>query len=223
MDILEAINSRKSIRGYKKDAVPNEVITEIINMASRSPSAYNTQPWEITVMTGEVLEKIKQANITKLNSGSASQREITLKPYKEKYRERQVALAVELFKLLGFTLDDEVKKNDWAKQGCLFYSAPIGIIISCDKSLDDQPLTLLDIGAFVQTLCLASLSYGLATCIHDQGIMYPDVIRKFTNLSEHKRMIIALSIGYPDWDFPANKLTTPREPIVNFTSWYGFS
>ncbi len=223
MDILEAISSRKSIRGYKKNAVPKEVITEIINMASRSPSAYNTQPWEITVITGEVLEKIKQANITRLNSGTTSQREIILKPYKEKYRERQVALAVELFRLLGFTLDDQEKKNDWAKQGYLFYNAPIGIIISLDKSLDDQPLTLLDIGAFVQTLCLASLSYKLATCIHDQGIMYPDVIRKFTNLSERKRMIIALSIGYPDWDFPANKLKTPREPIANFTSWCGFS
>jgi nitroreductase len=223
MDILEVINLRKSVRGYKKDAVPKTILEEIFNTASRSPSAYNTQPWEVTVITGDVLENIKQANIDKLNSGATPQREVALKPYKEKYRERQVALAVELFRLLGFTLNDQAKKNDWAKQGYLFFNAPTGLIISLDKSLDDQPLTLLDIGAFVQTLCLTSLSFGLATCIHDQGIMYPGVIRKFTDLSEHKRMIIAISIGYPDWDFPANRLKTPRESIVSFTSWYGFN
>ena len=44
MDILDAIRKRKSIRGYKPDPVPEAVIREILEIASRAPSAMNTQP-----------------------------------------------------------------------------------------------------------------------------------------------------------------------------------
>ena len=58
MDILEAIRTRKSIRGYKLTPVPRETLEEIIDIARRSPSTTNTQPWEITVITGEVLDSV---------------------------------------------------------------------------------------------------------------------------------------------------------------------
>ena len=32
----------------------------------------------------------------------------------------------------------------------------------------------------------------------------------------------AIAIGYPDWDFPANKVESKREPVENFTTWCGF-
>ena len=71
MDVIEAIKSRKSIRGYKPDSIPKEVLKEILDVASRAPSSMNTQPWKCTVIAGEVLEKIKQANIEKFSSGEA--------------------------------------------------------------------------------------------------------------------------------------------------------
>jgi len=54
MDVIEAIRLRKSIRGYKPDPVPKEVLREILGIATRVPSALNVQPWEIAVVTGEV-------------------------------------------------------------------------------------------------------------------------------------------------------------------------
>ncbi|MBM4433479.1 MAG: nitroreductase, partial [Chloroflexi bacterium] len=39
---------------------------------------------------------------------------------------------------------------------------------------------------------------------------------------ESKRIVIAIAIGYPDWDFPANKVESNREPLQNVTTWYGF-
>ncbi|MBE9469992.1 MAG: nitroreductase family protein, partial [Chloroflexi bacterium] len=35
MDILEAVRSRKSIRGYKPDPVPKEILKEILDIATR--------------------------------------------------------------------------------------------------------------------------------------------------------------------------------------------
>ncbi|MBM3133612.1 MAG: hypothetical protein FJZ95_11370, partial [Chloroflexi bacterium] len=68
MDIIEGILHRKSIRGFKPDPVPQELIRKVLEVGTRSPSAENGQPWEITVITGEILEKIKRRNIEKLDA-----------------------------------------------------------------------------------------------------------------------------------------------------------
>jgi predicted oxidoreductase (fatty acid repression mutant protein) len=60
MDIIEAIRTRKSIRGYKPDPVPKEVLRDIMDIATRAPSSMNTQPWEVTIVAGEVLDRRKQ-------------------------------------------------------------------------------------------------------------------------------------------------------------------
>ncbi len=52
--------------------------------------------------------------------------------------------------------------------------------------------------------------------------MYDQVWRKFANIPDSKRLIAGISIGYPDPDFPANKLVTPREPVEKITTWLGF-
>ncbi|MEN8260394.1 MAG: hypothetical protein ABFS02_07385 [Pseudomonadota bacterium] len=46
---------------------------------------------------------------------------------------------------------------------------------------------------------------------------------KYARMPESKRIIAAVAIGYPDWDFPANKLETEREPVQNTTTWLGFN
>jgi len=53
--------------------------------------------------------------------------------------------------------------------------------------------------------------------------MYPDVVRRFVGIPDSKRIIIGIAIGYPDWDFPANKVESMRDPISSIATWYGFS
>ena len=219
MDVIEAIKARKSIRGYKPDPVSRQVLEEILTVATRSPSGLNTQPWEFTVIAGEVMEKIKQANIAKLSAGERPQREIIRGEYTDIDRERQVALAVQLFQLMGITREDREKRFEWMKRGFRFFDAPAAIIISMDKSVGVGGQ--FDIGAISQTIALVALNYGLGTCIMDQGVMYPDVIREFAGIPESKMVVICLTIGYPDGDFPANKVYSEREPVDKITTWYG--
>ena len=219
MDLIEAIKSRKSIRGYKPNPVPEEILREILEVSSYAPSANNTQPWECTVITGEVMEKIKQANIENFYSGERAQLHGGRGVYTGIYRERQVTLAIQLFQLMDITREDKEKRTEWMKRGFRFFDAPAAIIISVDESLGEA--AEFDIGTITQTIALAALNYGLGTCIEDQGVMYPDVIRKFTGIPESKRMVICLAIGYPDWDFPANNVQSEREPMENITTWCG--
>jgi len=223
MDVIEAVKKRKSIRGYKPDPVPKEVLEEILELASHAPSAMNTQPWEFTVLTGEVLENVRQSNVELLNSGAPPNPEhvVTSWPRESIYRQRQVNLAKQLFQLMDIPREDREKRAKWLERGFRYFDAPAAIIMSTDRCLSESG-PLLDMGALIQTICLAALHFGLGTCIEDQGTMYPDVLRKYAHIPEAKRIVIAIAIGYPDWDFPANKVETEREPIKNVTTWLGF-
>ena len=223
MDIVEAVKKRKSIRGYKPDPVPEETLQQILELASRAPSSMNTQPWEFTVLAGDVLENVRRSNVELLNSGAPPSPEHVVVgwPRESIYRQRQVDLAKQLFQLMDISREDKEKRAKWMERGFRYFDAPAAIIISTDRCLSENG-PLLDIGALIQTICLAALHFGLGTCIQDQGVAYPEVLRKHGHIPDSKRIIAALTIGYPDWDFPANKVESEREPIANLTTWFGF-
>lgn len=222
MNILQAIRSRKSIRGFKPDPIPKGILKEILDIARRTPSAMNTQPWNITVVTGEVLDNIRKGNIEMLAAGAEPNPDLPSTPYEGIYRQRQVDIAIQIFKLMGIAREDKVKRAEWRQRGYRFFDAPAAIILSMDRSVD-KLLSHLDIGALMQTICLAALNYGLGTCIANHGIMFPEVVRRFTPIPESDEIVISIAIGYPDWDFPANKLESEREPLENFATWCGFA
>jgi len=221
MNIIEAVRSRRSIRAYQGKPVPKEIIEEVLEISVRAPSAMNTQAWEFAVITGDLLEKIKDENVKLIESGTMPNPDVTPAAYEGLYKKRQVDLAKQLYALLEITKEDKEKRMEWTKQGFRFFDAPAIIIAHSDKSLSEAH-SMYDIGAVVHTISLVALSYGLGTCIQGQGIMFPEVIRKYTSIPESKRLIICITIGYPDMDFPANKLVTDRAPAKDVTQWFGF-
>ncbi|MBN2284106.1 MAG: nitroreductase [Deltaproteobacteria bacterium] len=223
MDIVEAIRMRKSIRKYKPDPVPKEILSNILEIAVRAPSAMNTQPWEFTVITGKVLENVKNVNIEKLHSGAPLHLEHPSGgwPFESVYRDRQVELGMQLFELMDIPRDDMEKRAAWLERGFRYFDAPAAIIIMTDRVLTEGG-PMFDIGTVAQNICLVALTYGLGTCIEDQGIMYPDVLREHAGIPESKRIVMSIAIGYPDWKFPANRLESARDPIERITTWCGF-
>jgi nitroreductase len=223
MDITEAIRSRKSIRGFKPFPVSREVLEKVLETSCRAPSTMNTQPWEFLVIAGDVLRKIADRNAKMLQDGVMIHPEhvITGWPNKSVYRERQVEVAKRIFLRMGIPREDKAKRAAWMERGFRFFDAPAAIILLTDTMLRDAG-PLMDIGAVMQTICLAALNYGLGTCIEDQGVMYPENIRSVIKIPDTKRIIISIAIGYPDRDFPANQIESPREDIKNLTTWCGF-
>ena len=224
MQILDAIRKRKSIRGYKPDPVPKAVIREILEIASRAPSAMNTQPWEFVVVTGEPLRKIQQECAEKFKTGESRQPEHHVVGWTNDsiYRIRQVDLAKHIFKVMDIPREDKVKRAAWMKRGFRYFDAPAAIVIFVDKTLSETG-PVLDVGAVMQNICLAALHFGLGTCIHDQGVMYPDVVKKYAGIPDSKRLIIAISIGYPDQEKIENTISSTRESIDSLTKWIGFA
>ena len=52
MELIEAITGRRSIREYRKDPVPMEMIRDVLDAGNWAPSAKNGHQWRFTVLTG---------------------------------------------------------------------------------------------------------------------------------------------------------------------------
>lgn len=222
MEVNEAIKKRKSIRGYKPDPIPKDIIQKLMEISVRAPSAMNTQPWEIAVITGEPLKNMRKEITEAISSGQMPNPDLPQgKPFEGVYKDRQRELGFALYGLMGIAREDKDKRNEWMLKGLCTFDAPAIIILSVDESLD-YGRAFCDIGALTQTICLAAVDLGLGTCINGQGIMFPEIVRKNADIPASHKMYMCISIGYPDWDHPANKIESKREPLETNTTWYGF-
>jgi len=226
MDIVEAIRHRKSIRAFKPDAVPLGILREIMELALRAPSWANTQPWEFAIVSGDKLERIRQAFVEKAeeqpNPDLARPRE-----FPEPYDTRRRAVGIKLFEVLGITREDSEKRRWWGLQGLRLFGAPSAIYICTDRSfyLQDDSLNvwpIFDCGSVAENIMLLAPKYGLGTIPEIQAVFYPDVLRKILGIPDSKLIVLGIAIGYPNWDDPINQCHSEREPLDKATKWYGF-
>jgi nitroreductase len=223
MDYEEIAQDRRSIRGYKTDPIPREILEEIIHIAKHAPSSMNTQPWHFHVLTGEPLERIRRGNTEKMMAGSSVDREIKLNHgYEGPHRERQIEIAVQLFEAMGIARDDKERRMDWVMRGFRQFDAPVSIVITVDKALADDTIAHFDCGAATYGLVLAAWSKGIGSVINGQGIMQSSVVRENANIPEDQVIMTCVAMGYPDDSFVANDVKSRRSPNDKVASFIGF-
>jgi len=226
MEVADAISQRKSIRAFKPDAVPQEILKEIVELALRAPSWANTQPWELAIVGGSKLEEIRRAYTEKAqdlpNPDLAFPRE-----FPEPFDTRRRAVGRKLFEIMGISREDREKRRWWYMQGLALYGAPSVIYIYIDRSFYLQGDTLnvwpiFDCGLIAENIMLLATKFGLGTIPAIQAVMYPDVLREILAIPDSKLMVLGIAIGYPNWDDPVNQFHSEREPLDRVASWYGF-
>jgi len=225
MEVLEAMKSRKSIRAFRPDPVPEHILIKLLGVATRAPSAVNLQPWEFFVVRGKVLKEVKSAYLEDYRCGRLPDPDIPVGDTRDiapvlkgVYKERQVALAKQIFTIMGITKAN--KKKEWSEKMMQFYDAPTVIIVTVDKVLQGN-WPILDVGLVTQNIALAAPEFGLGTCIMRAIVDYPKHLRKIAGIPESKRIMIGLAIGYPDWEHPIAGIKTTREEIDNIVTFVG--
>ena len=223
MELREAMKSRRSIRGYKPDLVPDDVITEILDLARRSPSSVNSQPWEFVVLTGESLETARTANVEQTLAGAQMLTDVPAQLYTGRYRERQVELGKMVYGLMHIERDDQEGRMQWHLRGMRFFDAPAVILICLDESVysRESQLPLFDAGLVAQCIVLLALEHGLGTCIQGITVAYPEALKRALGIPLSKRLIVSVALGYPNWDFLANAVETNRDSLEAFVTWKG--
>ena len=162
MNFEEFAKSRKSTRGFLDKPISKKLINEIINAAKWAPSSYNTQTWNIHVVTGDILDKIRDGNTKNTLAGKPHVRDF---PYKEDYegihRQRQIDVAIQLFEVMGIKKEDKEKRMDWMLRGFRQFDAPVSLVLTYDKYLEPAAISHFALGA---------LSYGIVLAAWDRGI-----------------------------------------------------
>jgi nitroreductase len=223
MTFSELIKARRSVRGYRPDPVPREVIEEIISVAKWAPSSMNTQPWHVHVVTGEPLDNIRRGNTENMLAGVPPKREFPMREsYEGIHRKRQIEVAVQLFDAMGIARDDTERRTDWVMRGFRQFDAPVSLVLTYDKYLEPAAISQFDLGAFSHAIVLAAWERGLGCVINGQGIMQSHVVRTHAQIPDDQIIMICIAMGYPDDSFVANDVKSRREDNQNFVRYIGF-
>ena len=215
---LNIVSSRCSMRDFKPDAVPNDIIASIFGGAQRAPSNCNTQPWFVHVVTGETLEQLRAELPAKFAVG-----EIALDfpydgQYEGVYRDRQYASATALYDSLGIAREQEVERNAWFMRNFSFFDAPAVAFFTLPTGFGLREAC--DLGMFAQTVMLGLTAHGLGSCPQTSLAFLSDVSRPTLGLGNHEQLMFGMSFGYPT-EAAVNEVRTDRaalEDVVTFHS-----
>lgn len=223
MDVLEAIRARKSVRAFTSDPVPQSTIQEILEVAQRSPSGTNTQPWHVYVCAGDVKQAITDDVLEMVKSGGGKSYEhYNYYPaqWKDIHRDRRRGIGWALYGKLGIQKGDREASAKQAARNFLFFDAPVGLFITVDSYLARG--NWADAGMYVQTLMLAAKGFGLDTCPQAAWIPFQEPIYKHLGIPEDQDLITGMCLGYPDNDAIENTVVSEREDLENVAHFIGF-
>jgi nitroreductase len=197
-ELLALIRSRRSIRRFRPDAIPPELIAQIIEAASWAPSASNRQDWFFTLISSD---RLKQ-----------EMAETVQRRWDEIFDANQsTGLLAELRRYsAGFTS---------------FVSAPVVIVVSVMAVNAIQRALLGDAaeptaGArasaamAAQNLMLAAHAAGLGTCCMTGALAAGKEIARLLGL-RRREIVCLVTLGYPD-ETPA---PPPRKPVSEISAF----
>jgi nitroreductase len=219
MEIFQAVTTRRSIRRFKPDPVPEALLREILSAACWSPSWGNTQPWEIAVVTGEPLERLQTASRQRFLDGVIPEPDTSMPGiWPEPLKQRYQGVGKKVLTALSIPRGDEEARLRYYGDMFAFFGAPCLLLFCVDKSLARE-YAMLDTGAIVQSVCLLAHARGLGACIMAASVNYPALIRQIIPLPETRAILIGVALGHPDAEAPINQFARERANPDEFTLW----
>ena len=215
---LNIVSSRRSMRDFKSEPVPRDIIESVFGSAQRAPSNCNTQPWFVHVVTGETLERLRAELPAKFAAG-----EIALDfpydgQYEGVYKDRQYASATALYDSLGIAREQKDERNAWFMRNFSFFDAPAVAFFTLPTGFGLREAC--DLGMFAQTVMLGLTAHGLGSCSQTALAFLANVIRPTLGLGDNEQLMFGMSFGYPTVT-AVNEVRTERaalEDVVTFHS-----
>ena len=202
MDVLEAISRRRSIRHYKPDAVPDDVLCRLLNAMRLAPSGKNCQPWKFIV--------VRDKEIKAKAAAACTWRTATGRLVRQRWVNRApiiiVACGSERDAAVRYNLDGQVVTADWEAleaemvRGAIEYESGL----------------VPDLAIAMDHLSLAAASLGLGTCWI--GGLNEQEMREVLSIPDDVRVPAAMTLGYP-LSWPDARPRRPLQDIVCYDQY----
>ena len=219
MEILEGIKTRRSIRAFKPKPITQGVMKKILQAVSNSPSYSNTQPWEVVVVTGKKKDELSRKLLELAKAKAPTNPDMPIpKSWPSAMEVRSREHGARRLNTLGMARDDQEGREKLRLMNFEFYGAPCAILLFMDGSLGEW--SIFDMGLFAQNLILAAHSLGVESCLQASVTNYALEIKKFLGMAGSKKLVICISLGYPDEKAKLNTYRSLRQKPGEFTKWY---
>ncbi len=221
MEVLEAIKNRYSTRAYINKPVSKDIVYRLLDIARFAPSGHNAQPWEVAVLSGKTKDSISKKLIEAVKNGYERNYDFNFgsKETPEFIKMRKNECNIRVFKHKNIDpKNDKEALLEHILENFRFFGAPIVLLLMRDKQLGDE--SFVDLGIFAQTIMLAALDFGLASCPQTSITAYADILHKELDIPKEKMFVMSLTLGYPDGDAHINKLRMDRAGVDDFTAFY---
>lgn len=215
MDLLKIIEERKSVRAFKAEPVPADLVRQILAAAAQAPSAINLQPWEFLVVAGDERKRLSRRLLKAYREKNIACSPGNVKPLASTFTSR----GVQSFEGMKPYLDEMgFEFNRFINEGsCNFYGAPVAVILCLDNAFSKA--RYVDVGIALGYLVLAAHNFGLHTCPIGLITAYEEDVKDALDIPENKDVVISAALGYPDWESPINRFRSSKEPPQTFVRW----
>ncbi|WP_162654723.1 nitroreductase [Lentilitoribacter sp. Alg239-R112] len=212
---------RRSTRAYLERDVDEDIVSKILNIARHTQSGGNMQPWRVSVLRKKTISRLQTAiadDVSKTGFIDNGDYQYYPREHISPYSERIQQCGVDLHSALDIGRRDTAMARSQRMKNFEFFGAPVGLIITMNKSLEQG--SWIDVGLFLNSLTLAISAYGLSSCVQASFSSYGDIIRNVLDLHHDKLVICGVSIGYADKEHPVNNIPQKRMAVDEFTEFY---
>lgn len=216
--LRQLLDGRYSCRAFEPEPLDRRVIEGILAAAQRTPSWCNTQPWQVTIVSGAALGKLSAALYARAAEGAAPAPDFPFpEAYRGVYRERRKVCGVQLYQALGIGRDDRTRAKEQSLENFRCFGAPHAAFITSDASLGFYGG--LDCGLYVMSFLLAAQASGVATIPQAALATYADVVREHLDFGDDRRLICGIAFGRGTADAAVNGYRTERAGIDEAVRW----
>jgi nitroreductase len=223
VNVTEALSHGSSARVFLNRPVAAPMVLEILELASRSPSGGNLQPYKVYAVSGEVKERLCKLVAERSGAGEKTeQADIHSFPSElaEPWRSRRENSDTAVCEAMNISRRDQIFDLDHSGAIFSFFGAPVGLIITMDRSLSESQI--MDTGIYLQSVLLLACERGLATCPMASWAQWPDTVREVLGIDKREMVMAGVSLGYAKADEPVNGISHPCLRAEQFISMHGF-
>lgn len=220
MKVSDALLQRKSTRAFLDEKVSNDTVKKILEVARFAPSGVNTQPWQVAVVTGDKKKSLCALMEAQFRNKVKGEMDYPYYPdeWVAPYRARRKTCGLQMYSTLNIGRDDKQKQLDQWAANYRAFDAPVALFFFLDEVLTTG--SYLDYGMFLQSIMLAAMEEGLATCPQAALGEYPDIVKRELDYPAESILIGGMALGYEDKEALINSYRTERLAVDEFSRFF---
>jgi nitroreductase len=182
MDAISAISSRTSVRRFRPDPVPRQVIEQLLECAVRAPNHKLTEPWRFIVLTGRARDRLAEIRahhrLKRFTDPAGAEAATAAEKVRREARETPAFVVV----LTAVSSDEITREEDYAA-------------------------TMMA----TANLMTAAQALGLGTYLRTGGVMREPALVELVQVPDGFRIVGVISLGYPAEAEPPRRRKPPTE------------